>query len=119
MQIRAATLREQLGWDSEQLKQKLSAFPKLLNSEPSTIACNIHAMQGAGFSQTQVWAMCTQQPALLGLKWTSDTSVEKVQFVTLLLGLRLDDIAARPPLLTYSVSGFLGPRVVLVSDWCH
>ena len=111
MQIRAATLREQLGWDSEQLKQKLSAFPKLLNSEPSTIACNIHAMQGAGFSQTQVWAMCTQQPALLGLKWTSDTSVEKVQFVTLLLGLRLDDIAARPPLLTYSVSGFLGPRV--------
>ena len=111
MQIRAATLREQLGWDSEQLKQKLSAFPKLLNSEPSTIACNVHAMQGAGFSQTQVWAMCTQQPALLGLKWTSDTSVEKVQFVTLLLGLRLDDIAARPPLLTYSVSGFLGPRV--------
>jgi len=110
MQARAAKLQEQLGWDNKQLKQKLSASPILLNSEPSTLACNFQAMQGAGFSQTQVWAMCTQQPALLGLKWTSDTSVEKVQFLTCLLGLTLDDIAARPLLLTRSVSGFLGPR---------
>jgi len=55
--------------------------------------------------------MCTQHPALLGSKWTSDTSVEKLQFLTCLLGLSLDDIAARPHLLTYSVSGFLGPHV--------
>ena len=68
-------------------------------------------MQGLGFSQNQVWAMCTQQPSLLGRKWTSDTCVEKLQFLTCLLGLTLDDIAARPHLLTYSVSSFLGPRV--------
>ncbi len=34
MQARAAKLQEQLGWDSEQLKQKLSALPNILNSEP-------------------------------------------------------------------------------------
>ena len=68
-------------------------------------------MQGAGFSQTQVWAMCTDHPALLGRNWTSDTNVEKLQFLTCLLGLTLDDIAARPRLLAYSVSGHLGPRV--------
>ena len=111
MQSRAAKLQEQLGWDTKQLKQKLSAFPIILNSEPSTIARNVQEMQGVGFSQTQVWAMCSKQLALLRLKWTSDTSVEKVQFVTLLLGLSHDDIAARPHLLAYSVSGWLGPRV--------
>ena len=111
MQSRAAKLQEQLGWDNEQLKQKLSAQPNILNLDPSTIARNVQAMQGAGFSLTQVWAMCTQHPALLGSKWTSDTSVEKLQFLTCLLGLSLDDIAARPHLLTYSVSGFLGPHV--------
>ena len=111
MQSRAAKLQEQLGWDSEQLKQKLSALPNILKSEPITIARNVQAMQGAGFSQTQVWAICTQHQALLGSKWTSDTNVEKLQFLTCLLGLTLDDIAARPKLLTYSVSGFLGPRV--------
>ncbi len=111
MQTRAAKLQEQLGWDSKQLKQKLSANPGILKSEPSTLAHNVHDMQGAGFSQTQVWAMCTQQPPLLGLKWTSDTCVEKLQFLTCLLGLSLDDIAAKPNLLIYSVNSLLGPRV--------
>ncbi len=111
MQARAATLQEQLGWDNEHLKQKLSAQPSLLTSEPSTIARNVQAMQGAGFSQSQVWAMCTKQPALLGLKWTSDTNVEKLQFLTCLMGLTLDDIAARPDLLANLVSNVLGPRV--------
>ena len=111
MQSRAAKLQEQLGWDNDQLKQKLSAFPIILNSEPSTIARNVQAMQGVGFSQTQVWAMCTQQPALLSRKWTSETSVEKLQFLQCLLGLSLDDIAVRFYLLTYSVSSSLGPRV--------
>ena len=111
MQTRAAKLQQQLGWDSEQLKQKLSAFPTLLNYEPSTLARNVHEMQGAGFSQTQVWAMCNQEPALLSRKWTSPTNVEKLQFLTCLLGLTLDDIAARPHLLAHSVSNCLGPRV--------
>ena len=90
---------------------KLSAFPKNLNLEPSTVACNVHDMQGAGFSLTQVWAMCTQHPALLTRKWTSDISVEKLQFLTCLLSLTLGDIPARPKLLTYSVNSSLGPRV--------
>ena len=51
--------------------------------------------------------MCMQHSALLGLKWNSDTSVEKLQFVTLLLGLHLDNKAARPHLLAHSVSGHL------------
>ena len=111
MQARAAGLQEQLGWNNEQLKQKLSANPVILNLEASTLNRNLQDMQGAGFSQTQVWEMCMQHSALLGLKWNSDTSVEKLQFVTLLLGLHLDDIAARPHLLAHSVSGHLGPRV--------
>ena len=111
MQSRAAKLQEQLGWDSEQLKQKLSAEPKISNSDPFTVARNVQKMHGVGFSLTQVWAMCAKQPTLLALRWTSDTSVEKVQFVTLMLGLSLDDIAAIPKLMTYSVNDFLGPRV--------
>ena len=111
MQNRAAKLQEQLGWDSEQLKQKLSASPNILNSEPSTIARNVQEMHGVGFSLTQVWAMCTQLPTLLGRNWTSDTNVEKLQFLTCLLGLSLDDIAGRPHLLAYSVNGWLDPRV--------
>ncbi len=111
MQSRAAKLQEQLGWNSEQLKQKLSAEPNILNLQPFTLARNVQATQGAGFSQTQICAMCTQQPALLGRKWTSDTNAEKLQFLTCLLGLTLDDIAARPKLLACSVSRSLGPRV--------
>jgi len=111
MRTRAAKLQEKLGWDNEQLKQKLSAQPNLLNKEPSTIARNVQEMQGAGFSQTQVWAMCTVQPTLLGRKWTSDTNAEKLQFLTCLLGLTLDDIAARPHLLLHSINSSLGPRV--------
>ncbi len=111
MQSRAAKLQEQLGWDNEQLKQKLSSQPIILTIAASIISCNLQAMQGAGFSQIQVWAMCTQHPALLGSKWTSDTNVEKLQFLTCLLGLTLNDIAARPHLLAYSVSSSLGPRV--------
>ncbi len=111
MQSRAAKLQEQLGWDNEQLKQKLSAQPSTLNLEPSTIARNFQDMQGAGFSLTQVWAMCTHHPALLGRKWTSDTNVEKLQSLTCLLGLTLDDIASRPKQLTYMVSSSLGPHV--------
>ena len=111
IQSRAAKLQEQLGWNNEQLKQKLSANPVILNLEASTLNRNLQDMQGAGFSQTQVWEMCMQHSALLGLKWNSDTSVEKLQFVTLLLGLHLDDIAARPHSLAHSVSGHLGPRV--------
>ena len=111
MQTRAAKLQEQLGWDSKQLKQKLSADPGILNYEPSTLARNVLEMQGAGFSLTQVWAMCTQQSSLLSRKWTSDTNAEKLQFLTCLLGLTLDDIVARPNLLIYSVNSLLGPRV--------
>jgi len=116
MQSRAAILQAQLGWDNEQLKHKLSAQPNLLNSEPSTIARNVQAMQGAGFSQSQVWAMCTKQPSLLCLNGTSDTCVEKLQFLTCLLGLTLDDIAARPYLLAVSVSSHLGPRVCFLYE---
>ena len=100
MQTRAAKLQQQLGWDSELLKQRLSAEPKILTYEPVTLANNIQDMQDVGFSQKQVWAMCTQQPSLLGCKWTSDMNVEKLQFLTCLLGLTLNDIAARPHLLT-------------------
>ncbi len=111
IQTRAAKLQEQLGWDSEQLKQNLSALPSILTAEPATLARNVQEMQAVGFSQTQVWAMCTQQPALLALHWTSDTNVEKLQFLTSLLHLTLDDIVARPHLMAYSVSSHLGPRV--------
>ncbi len=38
MQTRAAKLQEQLGWESEQLKQKLSAFPSVLTSEPPQLS---------------------------------------------------------------------------------
>ena len=52
-------------------------------------------------------------PALrpTGFKWTSDLNIEKLQFITCLLGLSLDDIAASPYLVAYSVSSHLGPRV--------
>ncbi|KAL0045965.1 hypothetical protein WJX82_009916 [Trebouxia sp. C0006] len=63
--------------------------------------------------------MCAKEPTLLGRKWTSDTNVEKLQFLTLLLGLTLDDIAARPSLLSYSVSAFLGPRVWFMYQTGH
>ncbi len=111
MKSRAAKLQEHLRWDSKQLKEKLSSQPGILNKEPSTIARNIQEMQNAGLSLNQVWEVCTQKPALLGTKWTSDTSVEKLQFSTCLLGLTLNDIAVRPHLLTASVNGSLGPRV--------
>ncbi len=111
MPTRAAKIQEMLGWNSELLKQKLSAQPNILNLEPSTIARNVQAMQAAGFSQTQVWEMCTKESTLLCCKWTSDRSVEKLQFLTCLLGLTLDDIAAKLNLLTCFVDRHLGPRV--------
>ena len=86
MQARAANFQEQLGWDSEQLKRKLSAQPSILIKEPCTLARNVHEMQGAGVFLTQVKVMCAQQPSLLGRRWTSDTKAEKLQFLTCLPG---------------------------------
>ena len=85
--------------------------PNLLSLQPALIAHNVHEMQSAGFSPIQIWAMCTQQPNLLRYRWTSDTCVEKLQFLKYLRGLALDDIAANPQLLTYSVDGLLGSHV--------
>ena len=61
MQTRAAKLQEQLGWDSEQLKQKVNALPSILNSEPSTLARNFHEVQGAFLKpKSGQYASCSQ-----------------------------------------------------------
>ena len=108
MQLRAAKLQDMLGWDDLQLKRKLSTHPFLLTRQPSTIAINMKDLQGLGFSVAQVLDKCTTKPSLMTQKWTSAICAEKLQFLTLLLGLTLDNVAAN---WTYSVTDRLGPRV--------
>ena len=108
MQLRATNLQITLGWDDLQLKKRLSIHPQLLTRQPSTIAVNMKDLQRLGFSAAQALHMCASQPALLLPKWASVSCAEKLQVLTLLLGLTLDNVA---PSWTYSVTDRLGPRV--------
>ena len=111
MQLRAADLQVTLGCDDLQLRKVLSAQPGLLTRQSFTMAVNMKDLQGLGFSAAQAFNMCTSSPSLMTRKWTSAICAEKVQFLTLLLGLTLDNVAARSVLLTLSVAKRLGPRV--------
>ena len=114
MQLRAAGLQVMLGWDDLQLKRKLSSAPSLLTRQPSAIAVTMKNLQGLGFSVAQALDMCTSNPVLMMQNWTSALGNEKIKFLTLLLGLAIDNVAARSRLLMYSVPYRLGPRVCFI-----
>ena len=110
MQERAAELKEMFGWTSDELNRKISAWPNILICKPSTITANIKALQSSGFTSAQALDMCALQPSLMACDWTPACNTQKLQFLSTVLQLSQEDIAARSSLLTYSLETRLGPR---------
>ena len=110
MQKRAAHLQEKFGWTTEELNRKINAFPSILAFKPSTLATNIKALQSSGFPPAQALNLCASYPALMTRDWTSACNIQKLQFLSTVLQMSLEDIGARGNLLSYSVEARLGPR---------
>ena len=102
------------GWDESHMKKAVSSTPQLLSLTPQRIATNMRQLQEHGFDESQVRDMCSCHNKLLTCNWSSAVNVEKVAFLTEVLGLTLDDIAARPDLLARSLQTRLGPRTAFL-----
>lgn len=110
MQAKAMKLQTMLHWSQAQLSRILSRSPLLLQYAPDRVAINMQALQTCGFTTSQVLHICTQKCNLLRCNWSSSINIEKLQFCKVVLGLTLDDMAADPSILTYSLTTRLGPR---------
>ena len=112
VEARASKLQGLLGWRQPQLKKFVSTKPVLLLLTPERIATNMRQLQEHGFAASQVTNMCSRQTTLLTRNWSSAINVEKLAFLTTLLGVTTaNDIAAEPHYLMYSLDNRVGPRL--------
>ena len=108
--IRLSSIAAQLSTTKDEAKAVLRSAPQLASLLPETVGLHVTQLLGLGFSHSQVKSMCLGQPTLLQLRYDSQLQAEKWAFLTLIMQLDCDAIAAKPYLLTYSLPNRLGPR---------
>ena len=110
LDIRLDSIATQLGATLDQAKSMVRKQPQIAPLQPARVRLHVTQMLGLGFSHSQVKSMCLRQPSLLASSYSSRVQVEKWVFLTGVLQLSLDAIAAKPHLLMYSLPNRLGPR---------
>ena len=110
LDARLSSIAAQLSATLDKAKGVVRSMPALATSLPETVGLHVTQLLGLGFSHDQVKRMCLRQPRLLNRNYTSDVNVEKWGFLTRILRLSHDAIAAKPFLLTLSLPNRLGPR---------
>ena len=110
LDIRLSSIAAQLGATTDQAKSVLRRNPEITLFSPATLGMYVAKMHDLGFSPSQVKSMCLRQPTLLYKSYSSRLQAEKWVFLTGVLQLSLDAIAAKPHLLMYSLPKRLGPR---------
>ena len=110
LDMRLSFLAAQLRATIHEVKAVMRSMPQTPIFLPETVGLHVTQLLGLGFSHGQVKRMCLQQPALLGYKYSSDVRVAKWAFLTRIMQLDHDAIAAKPLLLMHSLPNRLGPR---------
>ena len=110
LDIRLDPIAAQLDATLDEAKRVVRRRPEICCRSPATVALHVAQLHGLGFSHHQVKSMCLQQPSLLALSYQSQLQADKWAFLTCVLQLSHAAIAAKPTMLTLSLSKRLGPR---------
>ena len=110
MDIRLGSIDAQLSATKDEAKAVLRSAPQLATLLPETVGLHVAELLGLGFPRGQVKSMCILQPTLLTLSYNSQLHRDKWAFLTRIMQLNHDTIAANPCLLMYSLPNRLGPR---------
>ena len=107
---RLDSIAAQLSATTDEAKAVVRSMPVIANLLPKTVGLHVTQLLGLGFSHEQVKSMCLRQPVLLTYSYKSQLQANKWAFLTQVLRLSHDAIAACPHLLMSSLPTRLGPR---------
>ena len=107
---RLDSIAAQLDTTLDQAKSVVRRLPEISNLLPATVALHVRQLHDLGFTRRQVNSMCLQQPSMLTLSYNSQLQADKWAFLTHVLQLSHDVVAARPHLLMSSLPNRMGPR---------
>ena len=110
LDIRLNCIAAQLGATIDESKSVVRSKPAICTLLPATVGLHVTQLLGLGFSHSQVKSLCLRQPSLLTLNFESELQMQKWAFLTCVLQLSHDAIAAKPHLLMLSLPKRLGPR---------
>ena len=110
LDIRLNSIAAQLDSTLNEAKAVVRGMPVIATLLPETVGLHVTQLLGLGFCHGQVKSMCLRQPVLLMYSYSSDVRVAKWGFLTCVLQLSHDAIAACPQLLMSSLPNRLGPR---------
>ena len=110
LDIRLDSIAAELDATLDEAKSIVRRKPEVSNLLPATVALHVKQLHDLGFSHGQVKSMCLGQPSMLTLNYNSQLQADKWAFLTCVLRLSHDAIAACPHLLMSSLPNRLGPR---------
>ena len=110
LDVRLSSIAAQLSATIDEAKSVLRRAPTLTMFLPETVGLHVTQLLGLGFSNGQTKSMCLKQPTLLALSYKSQLQADKWVFMTRILRLSHEAIAAQPFLFTLSLPNRLGPR---------
>ena len=110
LDIRLDSIAAQLDITLDEAKSVVRRIPDVTVLLPATVALHVMQLHDLGFSRLQVNSMCMRQPSMLTLNYKSQLQAHKWVFLTGVLQLSHDAIAACPHLLMSSLPNRLGPR---------
>ena len=108
--IRLDSIAAQLDSTLDQARSLVRRHPELSNCLPATVALHVMQLHDLGFSRRQVKSMCLWQPTMLALSYNSQNQADKWAFLTCVMRLSREAMAACPHLLMSSLPNRLGPR---------
>ena len=108
--MRLHSITARLDTTLDEAKAVVRSMPQILMLLPETVGLHVTHLLDLGFSHGQVRSMCLQQPFMLTCNFSSDVHVAKWGFLTCVLRLSHDVIAAHSSLLKASLPNRLGPR---------
>ena len=110
LDIRLDSIAAQLDSTLDEAKSVARRIPEVCLLLPATVALHVMQLHDLGFTNHQVKSMCLRHPSMLTLNYNSPLQADKWAFLTCVLRLSPDAIAACPRLLMSSLPNRLGPR---------
>ena len=110
LDIRLDSIAAQLDATLDEAISVAHRLPGISTLLPATVALHVMQLHDLGFMRLQVKSLCLKQPTTLALNYSSQLQADKWAFLTCVLRLSHDAIAAYPTLLMTSLPNRLGPR---------
>ena len=110
LDIRLDSIAAQLDATLDEARSVARRTPGISTLLPATVAMHVMQLHDLGFTRLQVKSMCLKQPNMLALNYNSQLQADKWAFLTCVMQLSHDAIAAYPHLLMSSLPNRMGPR---------